>query len=283
MMHTDRIPELVSMAIRHSLAGRPGPSLPRHPSRHPVRVRRGGARSPTFPPLRFRSEAAGAGRRRSVDRGPRGARESANGPVIFAGGGGTALRATAQDELCVEFADADAHDSGASRARRRAGASPSARPLGFGGFGLSASRGVHNRGRRSRPDVVLLLRRPGRDVHRLVRAAAARCFPPTRRSSRWIVVRGGDRSQPRRRDRSRGRRARDPRSDERARRRGIAVRATTGAWIDALVAGPRGLSQDPRERSCTGPNPPIHPPGPGLCREIAEFLGGRRHPRCRRR
>lgn len=147
ILHTDRIPEVTAMAIRHALSGRPGPCFldvpldilftPIEESEVPV------FNDPVPMGLPVPNPDA-------IDQ----ALEflaAAERPVIFAGGG--VRFSGARDEL-REFAQ-QAHIPVFASSKAR-GCVSEHTPLGYGGFGLSASRGVHNAAG-GPPDLVLLL------------------------------------------------------------------------------------------------------------------------------
>ncbi|MBJ20963.1 MAG: thiamine pyrophosphate-binding protein [bacterium] len=147
ILHTDRIPELTSMAIRHAVSGRPGPSfldIPLDILFTPIEE----GDVPTF--------------RHTVPRGlPTPKSDSidealealvrAERPAIFAGGG---VRFSEAQEALRKFAEAAQIPVFASSKAR--GCVSEYTPLGYGGFGLSASRALHERSGGA-PDVVMLL------------------------------------------------------------------------------------------------------------------------------
>lgn len=147
ILHTDRIPELTSMAIRHALTGRPGPAF----LDIPLDI--------LFTPVeegevaRFQNhvpEGRPAPNTASVDRALD-ALARAERPVIFAGGG--VRFSDARDELRQFVERAQIPVFASSKAR---GCVSERTPLGYGGFGLPASRGVQQAAG-GPPDVVMLL------------------------------------------------------------------------------------------------------------------------------
>jgi len=147
ILHTDRIPEMTAMAIRHALSGRPGPAFldvpldilftPIEEDEVPVPAET----VPTGVPV-----PNGDAIDRALD-----VLAKAERPVIFAGGG---VRFSGAREELREFAhQARIPVFASSKAR---GCVSERTPLGYGGFGLSASRGLH-KAAGGPPDVVMLL------------------------------------------------------------------------------------------------------------------------------
>jgi acetolactate synthase-1/2/3 large subunit len=147
ILHTDRIPELTSMAIRHAESGRPGPAfldIPLDILFTPIED----TEVPTF--QHYVPRGLPTPRVESIDEALAALAE-AERPVIFAGGG---VRFADAQEPLREFAErAQIPVFASSKAR---GCVSERTPLGYGGFGLSASRGVHQQAG-GPPDVVMLL------------------------------------------------------------------------------------------------------------------------------
>ena len=147
ILHTDRIPEMTAMAIRHALSGKPGPCFldvpldilftPIEEEEVPI------FRDPVPTGLPIPNSD-------SIDQAMD-ALSSAERPVIFAGGG--VRFSGARDEL-REFTERTQIPVFATAKAR--GCVSENTPLGYGGFGLPASRGVQQAAG-GPPDVVLLL------------------------------------------------------------------------------------------------------------------------------
>ena len=147
ILHTDRIPEIASMAIRHAVSGRPGPAfldIPLDILFTPVEE----GEVPTF--QHYVPQGLPTPNTQAIDRALE-ALAGAERPAIFAGGGVRFSNAQAELRRFAERAQIPVFAS--SKAR---GCVSERTPLGFGGFGLSASRGIHKQVG-GPPDVVMLL------------------------------------------------------------------------------------------------------------------------------
>lgn len=147
ILHTDRIPEMTAMAIRHALAGRPGPAfldIPLDILFTPIEESDAPIFSNAVPTGLPVPNAAAVGQALEALR-------RAERPVIFAGGG--VRFSQARDELRAFAHHAQIPVFASPKAR---GCVSEKSPLGYGGFGLSASRAVH-KAAGGPPDVVLLL------------------------------------------------------------------------------------------------------------------------------
>jgi acetolactate synthase-1/2/3 large subunit len=147
ILHTDRIPEMAAMAIRHATSGRPGPSfldIPLDILFTPIDE----DEVPTF--QHYVPRGLPTPNSDSIDEAMK-ALAAAERPVIFAGGG--VRFSDAQEELRVFAQRAQIPVFSSSKAR---GCISEHTPLGYGGYGLSASRGVHKQAGGG-PDVVMLL------------------------------------------------------------------------------------------------------------------------------
>jgi acetolactate synthase-1/2/3 large subunit len=147
ILHTDRIPEMASMAIRHAVSGRPGPAfldLPLDILFTPIDE----DDAPTF--QHYVPQGIPIPNEASLDQALE-ALAAAERPAIFAGGG--VRFSDAQEELRKFAEHAQIPVFSSSKAR---GCVSEHTPLGYAGFGLSASRGVHKQVG-GPPDVVMLL------------------------------------------------------------------------------------------------------------------------------
>jgi len=256
VLHTDRIPELVGMAIRHATVGRPGPSF----LDIPLDILFTPVEEDSAPVARsFVPEGKPAPNPDVLDRALD-ALTKAERPAIFAGGG---VRFSHAQDALREFAERAQIPVFASAKAR--GCVSERTPLGYGGFGLSASRGVH-KAAGGPPDLVLLL---GARVGMFTGSSGgARSMLPE--SATVIQV--------------------DLVAEEIGRNHDITIglvgdvgetlrqlnRRAEGRpfadhtrWIDALVSG-RESFRKMHESLMFRPEPPIHQAR--VCREIAEFL-----------
>ncbi|MBW2425703.1 MAG: thiamine pyrophosphate-binding protein, partial [Deltaproteobacteria bacterium] len=256
ILHTDRIPEMTAMAIRHALSGRPGPAF----LDIPLDI--------LFTPIEedevqtFRNlvpvglpTANPASIDRALD-----VLSRAERPVIFAGGG--VRFSDAQDEL-RQFVERSRIPVFASSKAR--GCVSERTELGYGGFGLSASRAVHNQAGGA-PDVVMLL---GARVGMFTGSSGGgRSMLPT--DATVIQVDIAPEEIGRNHDVQIGLvgdvRETLVRMNERSK---DLVFRDHSSWIEALVAG-RESFRKTHESLMFRPDPPIHQAR--LCREIAEFL-----------
>lgn len=256
VLHTDRIPEMVSMAIRYAVSGRPGPSfldIPLDILFTPLED----ADVPTFEHYVPQGKPAPAAA--AVDQALD-ALARAERPAIFAGGG--VRFADAQEEL-RQFAErAQIPVFSSSKAR---GCVSERSPLGFGGFGLSASRGVHSEAG-GPPDVVMLL---GARVGMFTGSSGGgRSMLPDDATVIQVDIvpeeigRNRDVEIGLIGDVSETLKLMNERSKD-------TVFRDHQPWLDALVAG-RTSFRKIHESLMFRPDPPIHQAR--VCREIAEFL-----------
>lgn len=147
ILHTDRIPEMASMAIRHAVSGRPGPAfldIPLDILFKPI----DDAEVPTF--KHYVPTGLPTPNESALDQALAALAE-AERPAIFAGGGVRFSNAQAELRKFAEHAQIPVFSS--SKAR---GCVSEKTSLGYGGYGLSASRAIHKQVG-GPPDVVMLL------------------------------------------------------------------------------------------------------------------------------
>ncbi len=256
ILHTDRIPEITSMAIRHALAGRPGPSfldIPLDILFTPVED----SDVPTFE--HHLPQGKPAPNLTCIDQALA-ALARAERPVIFAGGG---VRFSGAQEELRQFAErAQIPVMASSKAR---GCVSERTPLGYGGFGLSASRQVH-KAAGGAPDVIMLL---GARVGMFTGSSGGgRSMIPAEATLIQVEIvpeeigRNHDVQIGLVGDVAETLKLMNERSGE-------MVFRDHRSWIDALVSA-REAFRKTHESLMFRPDPPIHQAR--VCREIAEFL-----------
>ncbi|NQZ98283.1 MAG: thiamine pyrophosphate-binding protein [Myxococcales bacterium] len=256
LLHTDRIPEMVSMAIRHSLTGRPGPSfldIPLDILFAPIEEEQAPTFRHTVPLGKPVPNAV------SLDQALD-ALSRAERPVIFAGGG---TRFAGAQEPLRKFAERTQIPVFASAKAR--GCVSERTALGYGGFGLSASRGVHKEAG-GPPDVVMLL---GARVGMFTGSSGgARSMLPDAATVIQVDVVAEEIGRNHDVDIGLVGDVGETLELLNERSKGLAFRDHS-AWLAALVAA-RESFRKVHESLMYGPGPPIHQAR--LCREIAEFL-----------
>ena len=258
VLHTDRIPELATMAIRHAVSGRPGPAfldIPLDILFTPIEE----ADVPTF--QHYVPQGTPVPNAQSLD-AALDALSRAERPAIFAGGGVRFSNAQVPLRKLAEHAHIPVFAS--SKAR---GCVSEHTALGYGGYGLSASRGVHKQAG-GPPDVLMLL---GARVGMFTGSSggARSMIPP---DATVIQVDIAPEEIGRNHDVHLGLIGDVAQTLELMNER-IESRALEfedhRAWIDALVAG-REAFRKTHESLMFRAERPIHQAR--VCREIAEFL-----------
>lgn len=256
ILHTDRIPELTSMAIRHALAGRPGPAfldIPLDILFTPVEE----SEVPVF--RNHVPQGKPAPNSVSVDQAID-LLARAKRPAIFAGGG--VRFSEAREELRQFVHRAQIPVFASSKAR---GCVSERSPLGYGGFGLSTSRAATTAAG-GPADVVMLL---GARVGMFTGSSGGgrSMIPP---DAKVIQVDISPEEIGRNHDVDIGLigdvgetlKLMNQRSKD-------VVFADHGAWIDALVAA-RAAFRETHASLMYRSERPIHQAR--VCREIADFL-----------